>query len=305
MHTEIIGLLKKEGKLSDETLKELASYDLKEFLGSIKELGYEQTSHIKEELIQKDINTKVIGKKMYIFKEVMSTNTVAKFFSENDAPNGLVIISEKQTNAKGRSGKPWESPLGGVWLSIILSPPIEQNKIPIITLATGLAVERAFERLGITNSEIKWPNDVLIDDKKVCGILTEAIAKFNTIERVIIGVGIDVNIDVDKLPEELQEGTGSLKNSTGKEYDENEVIRIFLEEFEKIYELILAGEFEAVLKEWRKKSYSIGKNVEVRTPFARPYDAYVVGVDSDGILIVEKGDGTLEKVISGECIIKK
>lgn len=305
MRTEIIELLRKEGKLSKETLAELANYELRDFADSVKELGDNQTEYIKNDLIRKNLDTEFIGKSIYIFKEVMSTNTVAKFFAENEDSNGLVIISEKQTNAKGRSGKPWESPLGGIWLSIILTPSITQNKIPIITLATGVAVEKTFERMGIENAEIKWPNDVLIEDKKVCGILTEAIAKFNTIEHVIVGVGIDLNIDVEKLPEELQEGTTSIKSITEKEFDENEVIRIFLEEFEKIYKVILDENYEAILKEWRRHSYSIGKEVEIRTPFAKSYDAYVVGVDSEGILIVERADGTLEKVISGECIIKK
>lgn len=304
MRTEIIELLRKEGKLSNETLTELANYELHDFVDSVKELGDNQTQHIKNELIRKDLKTDFIGKSIYIFKEVMSTNTVAKFFAEDEDSNGLVIVSEKQTNAKGRSGKPWESPLGGVWLSIILTPSITQNKIPIITLSTGLAVEKTFERLGIENAEIKWPNDVLINGKKVCGILTEAIAKFNTIERVIVGVGIDVNLNVEDLPEDLQDGTDSLKSIVGKEFDENEVIKIFLEEFEKIYKVILDEDYEKVLKEWRKYSYSIGKNVEIRPPFSKSYDAYVVGIDSEGILIVEKTDGTLEKVISGECIIK-
>ncbi|MDO5848795.1 MAG: biotin--[acetyl-CoA-carboxylase] ligase [Methanobrevibacter sp.] len=305
MRTEIIELLRKEGKLSKNTLSELANYELHDFIDTVKEVGDNQTKYIKKEEILKNLNTEFIGKNIYIFKEVMSTNTVAKFFAEEDDSDGLVIVSEKQTNAKGRTGKPWESPLGGVWLSIILTPHITQNKIPIITLATGVAVEKAFERLGIKNAEIKWPNDVLINDKKVCGILTEAIAKFNTIERVIVGVGIDVNLNVDELPPEIQEGTISLKSITGKIIDENEVIAIFLEEFEKIYELINESKYEEILKEWRKKSYSIGKTVEVRPPFSKSYDAYVVGVDSEGILIVEKTDGTLEKVISGECIIKK
>ncbi len=210
MRTEIIELLKKEGKLSDETLKELSTYDIQDFIDTVKDLGNNQTKYIKKELIQKNLDTDFIGQKIYVFKEVMSTNTVAKFFAESADSNGMVIISEKQTNARGRSGKPWKSPLGGVWLSIILTPQISQNKIPIITLATGVAVKKTLERIGIDNAEIKWPNDVLINDKKICGILTEAIAKFNTIEYVVVGVGIDVNIDVDSLPEDIREVSNSV-----------------------------------------------------------------------------------------------
>ena len=144
----------------------------------------------------------------------------------------------------------------------------------------------------------------MINGKKVSGILTEAITKFNTIEQVIIGVGIDANFDMDLLPEELQEGTTTLDKELGHRVNENEVIRVFLEEAETIGKQFNEGGYEAILKEWRKYSYSIGKIVEVTEPFSKPFDAYVLGINREGALIVEKIDGTLEKVISGECIIK-
>lgn len=305
MRNEIIELLKKEGKLSKETLEELSAYKIHDFKDIVKSLGISQAQHINKDKIQENLNTNIIGKEIYLFEEVSSTNTIAKLFAENEQSNGMVIISEKQTNARGRSGKDWKSPLGGVWLSIILTPKIMPEKIPIITFATGVAVKKTLERIGIENAEIKWPNDVLIEDKKVCGILTEAIAKFNTIEYVIIGVGMDVNLDLDCLPNDIKEGTNSLKEIIGEKIDENEIIKIFLEEFEKYYDITESGHYEAILKEWRKYSYSIGKNVEVKPPFSKPFDAYIVGIDKDGILVVEKEDGGLEKVISGECIIKK
>ena len=117
MRDEISKLLEKEGILSKESLKELSQLDIHKFFDNVKKLGEEKTEHIQKEKITKDLNTSFIGKEIYIFKEVMSTNTVAKFFAENKVSDGTVIISEKQTNAKGRSGKPWDSPLGGVWLS--------------------------------------------------------------------------------------------------------------------------------------------------------------------------------------------
>lgn len=305
METEIINLLRNEKKLSDETIDEINNIEIDEFFDSVKELGSAETDHIKKDKIQDGLNTEFIGRDIYIFKEVMSTNTVAKFFAENGCRDGTVIISEKQTNAKGRSGKAWESPLGGVWLSIVLNPYVDQTKLPIITLATGLAVEKTFERLGITNAEIKWPNDILINDKKVCGVLIESIAKFNSIEHVIVGVGIDANLDIESLPEELQDGTTSLNVETGKEIDENLLIKTFLEEFEKVCRTFIRENYESILKEWRKHAYTIGKNVEIREPFGKTYEGYVVGIDKQGVLIIEKPDGELKKVISGECIIKK
>jgi len=304
MQNEIVNLLKKEGKLSDESISEIKNIEINDFANIVKDIGKEETTYIKASEIAESLETKYIGKELYIYNEVSSTNTVAKFLSLNNAENGTVIISEKQTKAKGRSGKAWESPLGGVWLSIILRPKVDHSKLPLITLATGVAVAKTLEKVGVENPEIKWPNDIMINGKKVCGILTEAVAKFNTIENVIVGVGIDANLDVDQFPEDLQEGTTTLKEVLGREGNENLLIKIFLEEFEKISELFNKEGYEDILKEWRKRSYTIGKIVEVREPFNTYYDAYVLGIGKEGALVVEKIDGTLEKVISGECIIK-
>lgn len=305
MQNEIINILKKEKKISDKSIEEIRKVGINDFADIIKEVGQQETEYLNRSEITDNLDTRFIGKEIYIFKEVMSTNTVAKFLADNNVQNGTVIISEKQSGAKGRHGKGWESPLGGIWLSIIVNPEVDHSKIPMITIATGLAVKKALERVGIKNAEIKWPNDVMINDKKVSGILTEAITKFNTIESVIIGVGIDANFNIESLPEELQEGTTTLSNELGHKVNENEVIRIFLEEIEKIAEIFHEGKYEEILKEWRKDSYSIGKIVEVRQPFRQSYDAYILGISREGALVVEKIDGTLEKVISGECIIKK
>ena len=304
MRKEIIELLKKENKLSDEAISELKDINIHDFSEIIEEIGTQPTEHIKASEISKDLDTTWAGKNLYVFDEVKSTNTVAKFLAMNGAENGTVVISEKQTDAKGRSGKAWASPVGGIWLSLIVKPNVDYSKLPMITIGTGVAVAKAIERTGITSAEIKWPNDIIIHDKKVCGILTEAVTTFNTIDSVIIGVGIDANIDIEDFPEELQDGTTTLADELGRKEDENVLIRLFLEEFEKIAETFNEGDYESILKDWRKRSYSVGKIVEVREPFNKNFDAYVIGIGREGALIVEKIDGTLEKVISGECIIK-
>ena len=212
MRSEIIKILKKENKLSDETIKELQETDLNDFANIIQEIGKQETKYIKASEISKELNTKYIGKSLYVFDEVKSTNTVAKFLAMNNVENGSVVISEKQTDAKGRSGKTWESPLGGIWLSIILQPHVDYSKLPLITLATGVAVAKAMEKIGIKSAEIKWPNDIIINNKKVCGILTEAVTQFNTIKNVIIGVGIDANVDITGFPEDVMK---SSKKSSG------------------------------------------------------------------------------------------
>lgn len=304
MKDEIVKLLKRESKLSDETISEIKERDIYDFADLIKGIGKKTREHIKSSEISNDLNTDYIGKNLYVYHEVNSTNTVAKFLSKTGNENGSVVISEKQTGGKGRSGKAWESPLGGVWLSIILTPDVEDSQIPLITLATGVAVAKTLERIGIENPEIKWPNDIMISGKKVCGILTEAVTNSNKIDTVIIGVGIDANLTIEDFPEELQSETTTLENELGRKGDENLLIKLFLEEFEKISELFNNNGYEIILKEWRKRSYSIGKIVEVRKPFNDNYDAYVLGISKEGALVVEKNDGSLEKVISGECIIK-
>lgn len=304
MHDEIKKLLKNEKILSQDVINQIGNIDADEFSAIVKDLGKKETQHIKASEISKELSTTYIGKKLYVYDEVGSTNTIAKFLSMQDDENGTVIISEKQTKGKGRTGKDWESPLGGIWLSIIIKPDADQSKLPLITLATGVAVAKALEKIGVENPEIKWPNDIMINGRKVCGILTESVSKLDKIENVIIGVGIDANIESSQLPDELQKITTTIKDELGRECDENLLIRIFLEEFEQINELFNHENYEKILKEWRKRSYSIGKKVEVRKPFDTPFDAYVIGINEEGTLIVEKFDGTLEKVISGECIIK-
>ena len=300
MKNEIQSLLKKEGITSDE----INDANINDFADLIEKIGKKKTEHIKSSEISKGLNTKFVGQDLYVYREVCSTNTIAKFLSQNGIGNGSVVIAEKQTAGRGRSGKTWESPLGGIWLSIILTPNVDYSNIPLITLATGVAVAKTLERIEVESCEIKWPNDIMINGKKVCGILTEATTSFNSIENVVVGVGIDANLNIEDFPEELKDKTTSLEIELGRKVDENLLIKLFLEETEEIIELFNHGRHEEILKEWRKRSYTIGKIVEVKKPFNQPYDAYALGISKEGSLVVEKTDGTLEKVISGECIIK-
>ncbi|MBR3156632.1 MAG: biotin--[Methanobrevibacter sp.] len=286
MKNEILNLLKREGMISDE----IDDANINDFADLIEGIGRTEKEYIKSSEISKGLKTKYVGKNLYVFNEVGSTNTIAKFLSKNGIGNGSVVIAEKQTAGRGRSGKSWESPLGGIWLSIILTPDVDYSKIPLITLATGVAVAKTLEEIGIENPEIKWPNDIMVNGKKVCGILTEAITNFNTIEHVIIGVGIDANLSIEDFPEELQNTTTTLEREIGR-VNENLLIKLFLEELEKIIELFNSKCYEDILKEWRKRSYTIGKMVEVKKPFSRSYDAYAAGISKEGELIVEKHDG--------------
>jgi BirA family biotin operon repressor/biotin-[acetyl-CoA-carboxylase] ligase len=305
MRNEIVNLLKREKGISDEAAEEITAIDISEFFNIVKEVGTRKTDYIDRERIINSLKSKMFGENIYVYDEVMSTNTIAKLFAEEKFEEGTVIISEKQTKGRGRSGKKWESPLGGIWLSLILRPKINQSKSSLITLATGVAVANTIKSFNIDNVEIKWPNDILINEKKVSGVLTEAVAKLNTIEYIVVGVGIDANLDIDIMPKDLQKGSTSISNELNKQIDEVEVIVKFLEEFEKVFLEFTSEKYENILKEWRRESYSIGKYVNIREPFGKSFDGYIVGINKEGVLIVEKADGTLEKVLSGEYTVKK
>ncbi|WP_409199568.1 biotin--[acetyl-CoA-carboxylase] ligase [Methanobrevibacter sp. DSM 116169] len=304
MKNEILNLLLKENKISKEAAEEFSIYDIDGLMNTIKNVGKEKTEHIQRDKIIDGLDSPLFKENIYVYKEVMSTNTLAKFFADQGQDEETVVISEKQTKGRGRSGKKWESPLGGVWLTMIVKPRIDQTKASLITLATGVAVANTIKSFGIENVEIKWPNDILIDGKKVSGILTEAVAKLNSIKYIVIGVGIDVSLENNKMSGDLKEEAISLNKASGAKVDANEVIKRFLKEFEIIFKMFEDEKYEEILKEWRKDSYSIGKYAKIRQPFGNSFDAYIIGINKEGTLIVEKADGTLEKVISGEFEIK-
>lgn len=304
MKKKMLKLLSKNRDISDKDFDEVLKIDEKEIAEAIKEIGLETTEFIDTEKIEKYLKTKYIGKEILCFDEVESTNTVAKFLAEFGSDEGTVVISEVQTKGKGRHGKKWESPTGGIWLSIILKPDIAPSKAPLITLATGVAVAKTLRNIG-ADARIKWPNDVLINDKKISGILTEANARFSSVDYVIVGIGIDSNFNIDLLPEELQKGSTTLKDELETKITETELTLKFLNEFEKVYDLFKEEKFDDILYDWRKMSQTIGSYVEIKQPLGKFLKGYAVGINNKGALILEEDNGNLKKIISGECIIRK
>ena len=251
--------------------------------------------------IQNGLKTSFIGREIHQYKEVDSTNNVAKELAMKGASEGTIVIAESQRSGKGRRGKKWVSPSGGVWMSIILHPDIPPSNAPQLTLATGVAVAKTLNQECRLDVGIKWPNDILIGNKKVCGILTEGSATSNGLEYVVVGIGIDLNVDVDNFPPELRDGATSIKSELEKEISGVKLVQKFLENFEEIYNEFKAGKFAEILKEWRRLSKTIGTYVEVHKK-GRVVKGEAVGINRNGNLILEMGDGSLRKVISGECI---
>ncbi|MCC7557141.1 MAG: biotin--[acetyl-CoA-carboxylase] ligase [Methanobacteriaceae archaeon] len=252
--------------------------------------------------IKRNLNTDFIGKKIYYYQEVDSTNELAKELAENGAEDGTLIIAQTQRRGKGRHGKKWISPSGGIWMTIILRPTISPEKAPLLTLVTGVAVAETIKEQTGLDVKIKWPNDILIDEKKVCGILTEAHARYNTLDYVIIGIGIDANVDIELFPQELRNGATSIKQELEREISYVELVQRFLEKFEDFYFEFNEDKFPEILRKWRKYSKTIGSYVEVHKKLGKVVRGEAVGINKKGALILELDDGTLRKVFSGECI---
>ena len=254
--------------------------------------------------LQKDLKTDYIGHEIHYFNEVDSTNNVAKELAKKEADEGTIVIAESQSMGRGRRGKKWISPEGGIWMSIILRPEIDPAKAPQLTLVTGVAVAETLKNECGLDVGIKWPNDILVGEKKVCGILTEAQANMEKVKYLIVGIGIDLNIDVELFPPKLREGATSLKVELEKEIHSAELIQKFLLNFEHRYNEFKDGKFPEILKEWRMFSKTIGNYVEVHKR-GRTVKGEAVGINKDGVLILELEDGSLTKVISGECVHAK
>ncbi|PKP54795.1 biotin--[acetyl-CoA-carboxylase] ligase, partial [Candidatus Atribacteria bacterium HGW-Atribacteria-1] len=236
--------------------------------------------------------------------ELKSTNIMAKekaLHRAEEIDEGTLITAERQSAGKGRLGREWFSPVGGIWLSIILYPKLSPSYISRITLMTAVAVVKAIKICTQIESQIKWPNDILINEKKVCGILTEMSAELDIINWVVVGIGINVNIDHREFPEDIQENTISLKEILGKEVLRVKLVQVFLQEFEKYYESLKRREFSSILKEWKLYSHTLGRKIRVDMG-ERIIAGEAVDINEEGALILKKEDGQLVEIISGTII---
>lgn len=242
---------------------------------------------------------KYIGKENHYFDEVNSTNEKAIELAD-DVAEGTVIIAEKQKRGMGRFGREWFSPEGGVYVSVILKPKLSLINAPKITLIAGIAVAKVIRKLGL-DAKIKWPNDVLIHGKKVCGILTNAITRDDKVDIAVVGIGINANVDINTFPKELHESATSLKEELKTDVSLEKIIKDLLYELEINYETLKEGKFAYLLNEWKKLSNTIGKKVKIKME-TEVIEGNAVGINKDGTLILKLEDGSLRKINAGECI---
>jgi BirA family transcriptional regulator, biotin operon repressor / biotin---[acetyl-CoA-carboxylase] ligase len=231
------------------------------------------------------------------FLTVPSTNDLAKDLARRGYPEGMVLLAETQSAGRGRLGRVWESPPGtGIYLSLLLRPPLPPTELPKLTLTAAVAVVEALEEVTALNIGIKWPNDILFGGKKLGGILTEMETESDQMSHVILGVGL--NINTQEFPEHLASLATSL-GCTGRIYSRLAIVRAFLNAMDRWYSTFLERGFEPILMAWHRNAETLGKPVRVKLG-SREVSGLALDVAPDGALLVEKPDGEVEKIISGE-----
>ena len=266
---------------------------------SYEEIG--TGSIYNETTIADQIHTKWAGKTVHFARETDSTNLWIKRLAKEGASEGTLALAEFQSAGRGRLGRSWEVPEGtSVMMSILLRPKFEPQYAPTLTLVMGMAVAKAVKSLGFDVS-IKWPNDVVVSHKKICGILTEMGVRDGKIDYAVIGVGINVNIK--EFPEEMVDKATSLYLESGKEFDRSQIPGLVMEAFEEYYEKFAATCDLSGLKE-EYESILANYNQPVRVLAKEPYEGVARGITDGGELLVEKTDGTIVAVSAGEVSVR-
>lgn len=243
------------------------------------------------------------GACIYEYAEIDSTNLCAARLADQGAEHGTLIVAQSQTAGRGRRGRGWESPAGdNIYMSLILRPDFGAEKAPMLTLVMAYSVVQALEEAVCDRVKIKWPNDLVIGTKKICGILTEMKLLETAIDRVIIGVGINANVDT--FPMEIRNTATSLKLETGKAADCSALIGRILEKFEANYDAFaVKQDLSDILEGYNHRLVNKDREVRILEP-GNEYEAVARGINSAGELLVQKKNGELETVFSGEVSVR-
>lgn len=255
--------------------------------------------------IRENIKTKFIGQHIKFLEEVDSTNLYAKRIADSDFEDGMIIIAEEQLKGKGRIGRVWASPKGkGIWMTIMLKPKINPADAAKITLLAACAVCRAIEEISGVYAKIKWPNDIVLNGKKLCGILTEMSAELDEINYLIVGIGVNANIDLGDFPKELQATATSIKIEKGSSVVRKELTAAIINNFENYYKTFLEkGSIKEYINEYKEKSAVLGNEVIV-TSSSLEQRGTVVDISEEGQLLLKVEDGSIKEIISGEVSVR-
>lgn len=258
------------------------------------------SARIDLDRLQASLHTKWLGQNIFFSKAIDSTNDWAKELAKLGAQEGTVAFAETQTAGRGRLNREWVSPKGGLWLSVILRPETKSTEAAKLMFIAGLAVARVLHRLYGLAAEVKWPNDVLVDGKKICGILGETNATRNAVSFVILGIGINANFNVNKtLPKTLRETATSLQSMLGQRVKLEELFLALMEEIEKLYDTYKTVGFSTILGEWKKCAGFLNKLVEVACANERLIGV-ACDVDCEGALLLKLKDGRMKRILVGD-----
>ena len=250
--------------------------------------------------VTQNLNTEFLGKRVYYFDTINTTQSFAVKIASNDNENGTVIISKKQTGGRGRMKRKWKSPVGGIWMSIIIHPKFDISYATLVPIATSLALCIAIEKILKIKPELKWPNDVTLKGKKVAGILVDTSIVSNEIENMVLGIGINFKIKPNEIANTMKKtpnfyGVATLTKKNEKALP---LIQQFLYELENILQLISSGHIKKITSEWTKRSSTIGRNVSIVTNDGK-LNGKAVKMDSDGALIIYRGKNT-KRILVGD-----
>jgi len=253
---------------------------------------------------QESLRTKRFGKNVIFLREVDSTNDLAKELAANGAVEGTVVVAETQKAGRGRLGREWISLKGGLYFSVVLRPNVRANGAVKLVFVAGLAVAKVLRELYDLRVETKWPNDVLVNGRKVCGILTEMNTTDEMVNFVVVGVGVNANFDVEEVfPEPLKKVTTSLANELSRKVRLEELFTALLERLENVYDQFIREGFGPVLDEWRKYAGFLGRRVEVASQTEKLH-GLALNVDHDGALTLKLEDGTLKRIFVGDISVR-
>jgi len=266
--------------------------------------GAQDVLHAEDLLARRGL-VDVIGRDIRVFQQTTSTNDVVEKLARDGVKEGVVVFAEDQTSGRGSMGRKWVSPAGkGLWFSVLLRPQLRPQQATRLTIAAATAIRRGIATITGLAPDIKWPNDVLLDGKKVAGVLTEMKAEVDRVHHVIIGVGININFVQNDFPSELRELATSLRIQLGQSVDRAEVALAVLRELDRDYGRVTQKPFTDIAGEWADHCTSVGKQVCIKTG-EREICGRAESLDDDGALMLRTEHGHLERIIGGDVTVLK
>ena len=270
---------------------------------SKQNIGYRLVDSSKLPLpweIKEDLNTEFLGNRIYYFNTIDTTQNFAMSIASKKNEDGSVVISKKQTGGKGRMNRKWKSPIGGIWMSIIIHPKFDVRYATLVPIATSLAICIAIEKTLKINTKLKWPNDVTVKGEKVAGVLINASIISNQIENMVLGIGINFKINPDELKNSIKKTPNFYGVATLVKKNQNmsPLVKQFLYELENVLQLINSGQIKKIINGWTKRSSTIGRNVSILTNEGHK-SGKAVRIDNEGGLIISKGKKT-DRVLVGD-----